>query len=564
MLPPVLASANTYAAVTEARQRPDQVTSQRLAPGASAAASTPLAQNSAVAGQLNIMLLSAPERMSQNLAALAEVLGTALKIERRADETLSDYMGRLVEGIANLPVGDRLKLQKLLSQAFAGLQLRTLLEAMASPSGPERATLALYLELYRQSDRDGAMRSVISSYRELAGDGRSADPTAARRMAANYAGRPLPDQPLPDRKAIQQPQGATEAAGSAVGSRSEPDPSLQGSPRAGGSDTAVPSRPVVTSAAPALPDAETAPEGPRPSPGSGPLETAQPRKTSRDASAGHEPSVVTAQAANDADTPRTGDPVTPSRVTIAGGVAGEGIRGSSTAERLQLPSVAAMSVPAAARPLLPLPAAWLAELLETDFVKALLQLKTLPPQIEVPTVATPNSDLAEPGAPSAPPDMAPSGEKIEEQAARATDPASPQDIEERSLPAPALLPDQAQIRPAISREGLPLPFISYSIDDDISTDGVEDEEERQDEQAGGRRNPQEESSEEAREPVDVNADASGGAEEGTSDTAAALLQPAALDDGDALRAALPSLSQNPVSIETEPAHQLYLRMAGLT
>ena len=92
------------------------------------------------------MLLSGPERMSQNLAALADVLGSALKIERRVDESLTDYMGRLIDGIAALPAADRLKLQKLLAQSFAGLQLRTLLDAMANPSGPERTTLALYLE----------------------------------------------------------------------------------------------------------------------------------------------------------------------------------------------------------------------------------------------------------------------------------------------------------------------------------------------------------------------------------------------------------------------------------
>ncbi|MEC9463223.1 MAG: hypothetical protein VX601_08615, partial [Pseudomonadota bacterium] len=214
MLPPVLASANSYPAATEARARPDQSAAPRATATATPQAPV-LAQEAAVAGQLNIMLLSGPERMSQNLATLAEVLGSALKIERRTDETLSDYMGRLIEGIAALPAADRLKLQRLLAQSFAGLQLRTLLEAMASPSGPERATLALYLELYRQTDRDGAMRSVISSYRELSGESRSTDPAVARRIAANDGGRStLPGSPTSDQKPAQASQAAplTEAA----------------------------------------------------------------------------------------------------------------------------------------------------------------------------------------------------------------------------------------------------------------------------------------------------------------------------------------------------------------
>ena len=141
MLPPVLASANQ--ATTAARQRPDQTATTRPTTIFQSMAPAITGQSSAIAGQLNIMLLSGPERMSQNLAALSDILGSALKIERRIDEGVNDYMGRLIEGIAALPVADRVKLQKLLSQAFAGLQLRTLLEAMANPSGPERATLAL-------------------------------------------------------------------------------------------------------------------------------------------------------------------------------------------------------------------------------------------------------------------------------------------------------------------------------------------------------------------------------------------------------------------------------------
>lgn len=87
MLPPVLASTSSYVPATEARLRPQQAAS------APQPVATPqpvrsgeLSQNPAIAGQLNIMMFSGPERMSQNLAALADVLGSALKIDRQPDE----------------------------------------------------------------------------------------------------------------------------------------------------------------------------------------------------------------------------------------------------------------------------------------------------------------------------------------------------------------------------------------------------------------------------------------------------------------------------------------------
>ncbi|MDZ7872226.1 MAG: hypothetical protein U5N27_03010 [Rhizobium sp.] len=220
MLPPVLASPASYTSATEAKPRPEQPVGSRATALASPPMPTAVNQSSAIAGQLNIMLLTGPERMSQNLSVLADVLGAALKIERRADETPGDYMGRLIEGIAALPAADRLKLQKLLTQSFAGLQLRTLLAAMAAPSGPERATLALYLELYRQTDRDGATRSVISSYREAAGEARSTAPSVNRPLAANDAGRATGDPQPPTQTAAEQNRplntpAAAEAKGNA-------------------------------------------------------------------------------------------------------------------------------------------------------------------------------------------------------------------------------------------------------------------------------------------------------------------------------------------------------------
>ena len=402
MLPPVLASTNSYPATTEARARPDQSAAPRATATATPQAPV-LAQEAAVAGQLNIMLLSGPERMSQNLATLAEVLGSALKIERRTDETLSDYMGRLIEGIAALPAADRLKLQRLLAQSFAGLQLRTLLEAMASPSGPERATLALYLELYRQTDRDGAMRSVISSYRELSGESRATDPAVARRIAANDGGRPtLPGSPTSDQKPPQASQEAplTEAR------------TLRG----GKADADSPDVPLVR---PLPPDAAR-PRTAAMSPSQSPAGQEQPGESSRTAAdpasaAARESARISGDGASkQAPADASARPEAPAanakldtapaapRNAVADVPLETDTGDASAPEGRAAAALVPVTIPAPGQPSQTLPASWLAELLDTDFVRALLQLKTLPADTRQGTPAgsppgSPEQAMAAPG-----------------------------------------------------------------------------------------------------------------------------------------------------------------------
>ncbi|PLK70398.1 hypothetical protein C0V73_13555 [Rhizobium sp. TH135] len=564
MLPPVLASANAYASATEAKQRPDQTVSARPTTANVPAAPTAIAREAAVAGQLNMMLLSGPERMSQNLAALAEVLGSALKIERGVDESLTDYMGRLIDGIAGLPAADRVKLQKLLAQSFAGLQLRTLLDAMANPSGPERTTLALYLELYRQTDRDGAARSVISSYRELAGDLRSADASPARRIAANDAGRPVADAPLPNQKAGEQLQG-TRLAAQAIGGETETGTKQTASApaRPSNTDAALPSRSSVSSAAPRLPGEQPPSETPRTNAASTPNSSTQLSKASTDAAtAGPVTPDLAEPPAGDDSTPRSGEPLVPSRNLPTERRAQAETDGRQTIERAALLGAAPPSIPADAPPAPPLPAAWLAELLETDFVKALLQLKTLSADVGGQILANSRQAAAETALPLPSPETVMPDEAADEpeHASRMLDPASPEHTEERSLPPLALLAEQAQIRPAIAREGIPLPFISYLIDDDFKEDRVEEEEER-DEQAGGRGESDDHDPEDSGEPA---------GEESHTDTASdnapghvdGPAGPAALEQ-ESTPPALPPPADSPLSLRVEPAHELYLRMAGL-
>jgi len=559
MLPPVPASPATFTA-TEPKLRPDPSATPRPVALPSAAQPTALSQNSAIAGQLNIMLLSGPERMSQNLAALAEVLGSALKIEQRPDESLNDYMGRLIEGIANLPQADRLRLQKLLTQSFAGLQLRTLLEAMANPSGPERATLALYLELYRQTDRDGAMRSVISSYREVAAEGRGSAPGSGRPTAANDSGRPSADPQRSAQPTVDPGQPQRMAAGETRGRGDIGSSSFAPKARLGQDATAFP-RGAPPSSGPLPQDLETTSEFP---------------ETSRNGITGQpDPKAATARQAGGAPevggrssaTPeavqsrtngieRSGAaPNTPGQADEPGQ---DGLRPS--ADRSAASASPAMSAQTQTRPATPTPTSWLAELFETDFVRTLLQLKTLP--FDPQAAARPSAPLGSEKTVAEPPlkDGA-AGETFgsaAEEAAQTPEAVTRNPGDERPLPLPIPVPEQALLRNPVVREGMPLPFVPYLIADDGEMERVEEEE---DEDSQGR--DERDTGRDAEEEAD-DQDAHTASETEASGQVTVAIASDAAETTVSDRPLLPPPSDKALQLQPEPAHELYLRMAGLT
>lgn len=563
MLPPVPASPATFTA-TEPKLRPDPSATPRPVALPSAAQPTALSQNSAIAGQLNIMLLSGPERMSQNLAALAEVLGSALKIEQRPDESLNDYMGRLIEGIANLPQADRLRLQKLLTQSFAGLQLRTLLEAMANPSGPERATLALYLELYRQTDRDGAMHSVISSYREVAAEGRSSAPVAGRPTPANDSGRPSADpqrsaQPTVDPGQLQRiPAGETRGRGDVALSSSSAPLS-----RPGQNATALSAAKGVSPPSMSRPqDLDTNSELP---------------ETSRNGINGQpDPKAAAARQAGAAPEVGSRPSATPGAVqSRTNGSERLGITPNTPPDQADEPvrdglrpstdrsaALASPAMPAQTqtRPVTPTPTSWLAELFETDFIRTLLQLKTLPfdPQAAARPSAPPVSEKAVAEPPLKDGAASETFSSAAEDAAQKPEAATSNAGDERPLPLPIPVPEQALLRNPIVREGTPLPFVPYLIADDGEMERVEEEE---DEDSRGRdeRDTGQDAEEEA---ADQGAHTAGETE--ASGPVITAIASAAAETTVSDRPLLPPPSDKALQLQPEPAHELYLRMAGLT
>ena len=265
MLSPVSTASNSSLNLQDMRSQGETNAGQTAAGQASiAVARSGLDQNMTIAGRINMLLLSGPERMSQNLAILVDVLGRALKLDRQPEESLSAYAARLLTAMEGLDPQQRSNLQKLLYQSFAGLQLRTLLEAFRNPAGPEAATLSVYLELYRQKEKDLAARSVVGSYQQNDGEkpandaprlsqGTAQQPSTSREtsgaarsanaMATGGGANPAGFAPV---KASSQPGMATVTAGQSVGVSSGLDAAEIGVVRTSLSQSPVPAAGLAT------------------------------------------------------------------------------------------------------------------------------------------------------------------------------------------------------------------------------------------------------------------------------------------------------------------------------
>jgi len=557
MLPPVLASPTSYTSAAEPKLRGDQMVRAPMAAATPPMPATEISPNAAISGQLNIMMLSGPERMSQNLATLAEVLGSALKIEQRADEGLSDYMARLIEGIAALPAADRLKLQKLLTQVFAGLQLKTLLDAMANSSGPERATLALYLELYRQPDKDGATRWVISSYRELAAEGRANSTSVARPLPANDSVRPNAEPSRADLRPLPP-----IPSGTVISER----------------DAQPLERPLPGSISPT----RIGPPAAALQPGTGPA--AKPPSTLTEDR--QVQSIFSAKAAVPELTleerQRSGSNIPMSFASERGRVPGneptvlrsgtQRLVGNGAAEvdaavsenRYETTSpIPPQPAQGAAKPLQPLPAGWMAELLESSLVRSLLQLRTLSAGQRPDAPMVDRSRHAEPGATAlAESSETPTTPPMEEQPVRlAQTDSRPALTDDRPLPPPMVPVDQTPARPLAAREGVPLPFVLYAIEDEIGADDLEAGKERDDDKDNSRHESDEQPDEDAQ-----TSDPDGTLALGDPEVASQVSLSNPADDHVAALSGTLALPAPAVTSELrpEPAHELYLRMAGLT
>ncbi|MDQ0455531.1 hypothetical protein [Rhizobium paknamense] len=149
--------------------------------------------SASIAGRIN-MLMSGRGAFRADLLTIASLVGSSIGIERQQDETDAAFVQRFVTALESLSPDQRQALQTRLGDLLAGLQLQTLLDALAQPDGPEATLIAAYLEIRNADQQDLKAQSVLTSYsqNEIA-DG-------AEPMAANPA---RPAVPAPTGPATQ-------------------------------------------------------------------------------------------------------------------------------------------------------------------------------------------------------------------------------------------------------------------------------------------------------------------------------------------------------------------------
>lgn len=148
-----------------------------------------------VENRVAVLELSGQWPAGRGVSGFAEVIGSLLKVERRADESLSDYMARLVTVIRTLSPAAQNNLQQALSQWMKGLSIDLLLRALANSSGPEATKLALLLETEEQNAEKMADRVATSYQPDQAVDGdddvRSAWSQKLGQSQTAFSGKPM-------------------------------------------------------------------------------------------------------------------------------------------------------------------------------------------------------------------------------------------------------------------------------------------------------------------------------------------------------------------------------------
>jgi hypothetical protein len=225
--------------------------------------------------------------------------------------------------------------------------------------------------------------------------------------------------------------------------------------------------------------------------------------------------------------------------------------------------MSATAVQGQARSAPSIPGGWLAELFESDFVRTLLQLKSLStePQTSARPVFVPATDTPLTETSDAQRMSRDEASDSAEPLARMPDAALKEAAEERPSPGVIPLTEQALARFPIGREGMPLPFIPYQLEDEFDFEHVEEKEE---EDPGSRDGEADGNEDDPAEAADEDADAADAvvAEEGHPSDGPS--EPYAPESMVAEPHALPAPSAAALPLPPEPAHELYLRMAGLT
>ncbi|MDI7924039.1 hypothetical protein [Ferirhizobium litorale] len=122
------------------------------------------AADAAIYQKLATLVLGARPGAADELVDMLDMVGKTLGLPRDAGEQNIDYALRLAEALKSATPLQRAAVEKLLGQLAEGADIKLLLEALKSLSGPAAARLVALMEASGSGFREFALRTVLASY----------------------------------------------------------------------------------------------------------------------------------------------------------------------------------------------------------------------------------------------------------------------------------------------------------------------------------------------------------------------------------------------------------------
>jgi len=226
-------------------------------------AATPLAVlsstiNANVEGKLNMLLVAARERMFDSLLSAIDAAGAALNVSREPGESDAAFAQRIAATIRSLPPQQLAEAQQRLNaQISTPIPLPLLAKALENPESPQALQLALSLEPAPSAEPDAALKAVVNSYGQNAGEPESVvtqmpTPALTQKAADMAAQAALLTGPVKE----AGPSTALPAAAQPV---AQPAQALQEAPSPSASASPVPAAAVQAAPAQAIAQSGSAP-----------------------------------------------------------------------------------------------------------------------------------------------------------------------------------------------------------------------------------------------------------------------------------------------------------------
>jgi hypothetical protein len=226
-------------------------------------AATPLAVlssaiNANVEGKLNMLLVAARERMFDSLLSAIDAAGAALNVSREPGESDAAFAQRIAATIRSLPPQQLAEAQQRLNaQISTPIPLLLLAKALENPESPQALQLALSLEPAPSAEPDAALKAVVNSYGQNAGEPESVvtqtpTPALTQKAADMAAQAALLTGPVKE----AGPSTALPAAAQPV---AQPAQALQEAPSPSASTSPVPAAAVQAAPAQAIAQSGSAP-----------------------------------------------------------------------------------------------------------------------------------------------------------------------------------------------------------------------------------------------------------------------------------------------------------------